>query len=59
MFGIFNNDVGMLFTSNTQNMDAVTAIKTVGIFVGLVYVIYNIGLYMYGKMELNKGVNVD
>ena len=56
-YGLFNPDVMNLI--NTTEMVNIEAIKSV-MYVGIgIYVLYIFILYLFGKKELNKGVNVE
>mgnify|MGYP003442902651 CR=1 FL=1 len=57
VYGLFNPDVMNLI--NTTDMVNIEAIKSV-MYAGIgIYVVYSIILYYIGKINLNKGINVE
>ena len=57
VYGLFNSDVmNLLNTTDIINIEAIKSVMYAGIGV---YVIYSIILYYLGKIQLNKGVNVE
>ena len=57
IYGLFNPEVMNLL--NTTDIVDVEAIKSV-MYAGIgIYVVYSIILYYIGKINLNKGVNVE
>lgn len=55
--GIFNSKImNLINTTDVINIDAIKAVMFVGI--GM-YLLYNIILYLVGKKEIEKGVNVE
>ena len=57
VYGLFNPDVmNLLNTTEMVNIEAIKSVMYAGIGI---YVVYIILLYLFGKRELNKGVNVE
>ena len=57
IFGVFNKDVMLLFTTSTiTNIDV---LKTVVIFAIIVYMGINVGINYFAVGSLNKGVNIE
>lgn len=57
VYGLFNPDVmNLLNTTEIINIEAIKSVMYAGIGI---YIIYSVILYYLGKIELNKGVNVE
>ena len=57
VFGLFNSNVmNLINTTDIVNIDAIKSVMYMGIGI---YVIYIIFYYIFGHLQLNKGVNVD
>ena len=57
VIGLFNQDVmNIVNTTDIVNVDAIKSVMIVGI---AIYTVYNVIYYLVGKMQLEKGVNVD
>ena len=59
IFGAFNEDVRQLYMNNIETLESTSGVKTLMYLCIGVYLIYNIGFYVFGKKMLEKGVNVD
>lgn len=59
IIGAFNNDVRQLYMDNVETLENLNGVKTAVYVTFGIYLIYNIGLYIFGKKMLEKGVNVD
>lgn len=57
IYGLFNPEVmNLINTTDIINIDAIKSVMYAGI---VVYVLYSVILYILGKIQLNKGVNVE
>lgn len=57
IFGLFKPEVmNLLNTTDIVNVDAIKNVMYAGI---VIYVVYTIMLYLWGKLQLRKGVNVE
>ena len=57
IYGLFNPEVmNLLNTTDIVNVEAIKSVMYAGI---VIYVVYSIILYYIGKINLNKGVNVE
>ena len=57
IIGLFNQDVmNIVNTTDIVNVDAIKSVMIAGI---AIYSVYNIIYYLVGKMQLEKGVNVE
>ena len=56
IIGLFNKDIMALFTSNKMTTDL---LKQILIFSNVIYLIYNVILYIVGNQLFKKGVNID
>ena len=57
IIGLFNTGVmNIINTTEIVNFDAIKSVMLIGI---AIYLVYNIIYYLIGRIEFNKGVNVD
>jgi hypothetical protein len=57
IIGLFNEGVmNIINTTDIVNIDSIKNVMYAGV---IIYLIYNIVYYLIGKIELEKGVNVD
>lgn len=57
LIGLFDENVmNIINTTNIVNVEAIKSVMMAGI---IIYVCYNIIYYLIGRIQLNKGVNVD
>ena len=55
-YGLFNSDINELFKTNLASPET---IKSLSVVASIMYLVFDGGLYLFGKKLLNKGVNVD
>ena len=57
VFGLFNSNVmNLINTTDIVNVDAIKTVMYAGIGI---YVVYSMFYYLFGKQQLEKGINVD
>lgn len=57
ILGLFNQNImNLINTVNTVNIDTIKSVMYIAIFIYIVYIIF---LYILGKKQLEKGVNVE
>lgn len=59
VFGLFNNDVLILFQENIKVEENIPLFKLIISYVNIIYALSIVAVYFIGKKMFNKGVNVE